>query len=139
MCFLKSKISILKLKSNHLIFVHESIQKLRNFSLILSWRIIDKLKKITADTKTEEETCLTRQMSHGGNLVERESRKRRWCLLASLLAAWTSTSHLAHRAASSAQHMSVAGAFSHTSHCIFILLSSLSQNHQMETKTWDQS
>ncbi|KAF2603071.1 hypothetical protein F2Q70_00025345 [Brassica cretica] len=37
-------------------------------------------------------------------------------------------SHLAHRAASSAQHMSVAGAFSHTSHCIFIFLSSLTQN-----------
>lgn len=60
-------------------------------------------------------------MSHGGNLVERESRKRRWCLLASLLAAWTSTSQLAHKAASSEQHISVAGAFSHTSHCIFIL------------------
>ena len=61
-------------------------------------------------------------MSHLGSLLERHWRRRLWCLLASLFAAWTSTSHLAHSAASSAQQIIVAGAFSHTSHWIFILL-----------------
>ena len=65
---------------------------------------------------------LTWQISQRGNLVARALRWRRWCLLASLLAAWISTSHLGHKAASSAQHITVAGAFSHTSHCIFIFL-----------------
>lgn len=63
---------------------------------------------------------LTWQMSHRGNLLGRLSRSNLWCLLASLFAACTATSQFAHSAASSAQHISVAGAFSHTSHCIFI-------------------
>lgn len=62
----------------------------------------------------------TWQISQGGSLLERVWRSNLWCLLASLFAAWTSTSHFAHSAASSAQQITVAGAFSHTSHWIFI-------------------
>lgn len=66
----------------------------------------------------------TWQISHLGSLLERDWRRSLWCLLASLLAAWTSTSHLAHKAASSAQQITVAGAFSQTSHWIFIFSNS---------------
>lgn len=59
-------------------------------------------------------------MSQRGSLLERQSRRSLWCLLASLFAKWISTSQLAQRAASSAQHISVAGAFSHASHWIFM-------------------
>ena len=62
-------------------------------------------------------------MSQGGSLLERHWRRSLWCLLASLFAAWTSTSHFAHSAASSAQQITVAGALSHTSHWIFIFFS----------------
>lgn len=66
------------------------------------------------------EMVITWHISHLGSLVERHWRRSLWCLLASLFAAWTSTSHVAQSAASSAQQITVAGAFSQTSHCIFI-------------------
>lgn len=61
-------------------------------------------------------------MSQRGSLVERQSSRSLWCLLASLLAAWISTSQATQSAASSAQHITAACAFSHTSHWIFISL-----------------
>lgn len=72
-------------------------------------------------TRIDRVKSITWQISHRGSLLERHWRRSLWCLLASLLAAWTSTSHFAHRAASSAQHITVAGDLSHTSHWIFIL------------------
>jgi hypothetical protein len=80
-----------------------------------------------AENRNEEKRSeVTWQMSHLGSLFERHWRRSLWCLLASLFAAWTSTSHFAHRAASSAQQITVAGAFSHTSHWIFIFFFFLS-------------
>lgn len=80
---------------------------------------------------------LTWQISQRGSLSERQLRRSLWCLLASLLAAWISKSHLAHRAASSAQQMSAAGALSHTSHWIFIFFDPSELRHtNPNTKKW---
>lgn len=76
----------------------------------------------------------TWQMSQRGSLGARQSSRSLWCLLASLLAAWTSTSQSLQSAASSAQHITVAGAFSHTSHWIFIAGAFRLQKQEMRSE-----
>lgn len=65
-------------------------------------------------------------MSHLGIWGEEPERGTLWCLLASLLASWTFSSHAQHNAASSAQHSTFASAASHTLHWIFIFSVSFS-------------
>jgi len=59
-------------------------------------------------------------MSHLGMEEAEAERGTLWCFPASLLAAWIFSSQAQQRAASSAQHRTVASAASQTLHWIFI-------------------
>lgn len=61
-------------------------------------------------------------MSHFGTWDAERERGTLWCLVASLFAAWTFSSHSKHSAASSAQQRTLASAASHTLHWIFMAI-----------------